>query len=148
MWKPVAVLLLLAGIANAETVHSLDQVPRHLKTPEARETFREQIVGKPPPDRLGTHLPAALPADAIARLLVPAGDRAAATVVGAKPWRSDLFAAIVCTGGAPPFDPKAPQCSRPDPGSKQPPLHVYVGVIEIKTARPGSSPRAGRSTAP
>jgi len=143
MWKPVAVLLLLAGIANAETVHSLDQVPRHLKTPEARETFREQIVGKSAPDRLGTHLPAALPADAIARLLVPAGDRAAATVVGAKPWRSDLFAAIVCTGGAPPFDPKAPQCSRPDPGSKQPPLHVYVGVIEIKDGAPRLVAKSG-----
>ncbi len=143
MWKPVVALLLLAGTANAETVHSLDQVPGHLKTPEARETFREQIVGKPAPDRLGAHLPAALPAAAVTRLLVPDGDRAAATVVGAKPWRSDLFVAIVCTGGAPPFDPKAPQCGRPDRVSKAPPLHIYLGVLEHKGAAPKLLAKSG-----
>jgi hypothetical protein len=143
MWKLAAGLLLLAGTASAETVHSLDQVPSRLKTPEARETFREQIVGKPAPDRLGTHLPAALPATAIRRLLVPGDDRAAATVVGARPWRSDLDVAIVCTGGAAPLDPQAPQCSRADPGSKEPPLHIYLGVIEVKDAAPKLIAKSG-----
>lgn len=143
MWMPALALLLFVGTASAETVHSLDQVPGHLKTPEARETFREQIAGKPAPDRLGTHLPAALPAEAIKRLLVPEGDQAAATVVGAKPRRSELFAAIVCTGGAPPLDPQAPQCGRADPGSKEPPLHVYVGLIDTEGGTPKLVAKSG-----
>lgn len=123
----------------AEMVHSLDQVPKHLKTPQGKKFFSEQMQGKPAPDRLGVHLPAALPAKTVANLLVPPGDKAAPTVVGAKPWpgHADLYVAIVCTGGAGPLGTD-PRCAQADPGGKQPPLHVYLGVVAVKG---GETPR-------
>ncbi|HET7413541.1 MAG TPA: hypothetical protein VFJ18_12865, partial [Pararhizobium sp.] len=67
----------------------------------------QQSQGTPAPDRLGIHLPAALSADAITHLLLPAGDSAPRGLVGAKPWSvgHGLYLAIVCTGGEP-FDEK------------------------------------------
>ena len=79
------------------------------------------------------HLPAALPAEMVASLLVPPGDKAAPTLVGAKPWpgHADLYVAIVCVGGAGPLGTD-PRCAQADPGDKQPPLHVYLGVVAVK----------------
>ncbi|MGH6665435.1 MAG: hypothetical protein ACREB2_11120 [Pseudolabrys sp.] len=136
-WIVCLLSLACAQAAVAETVHSLDQVPKHLKTPQAKEFFQEQIEGKPAPDKLGVHLPAALPAPTAAKLLVPASDRAAPTLVGAKPWpgHMDLYVVIVCTGGAGPLG-SDPQCAQGDPGSKEPALHVYLGVIEAKDDTP------------
>lgn len=139
MLKTIICLLSLVTTqtALAETVHSLDQVPKHLKTPQAKEFFREQIQGQPAPDKLGVRLPAALPAPAIANLLVPASDHAAPILVGAKPWlgHDGLYVAIVCTGGAGPLG-SDPQCAQADSGSKEPALHVYLGVIEVKDGAP------------
>jgi hypothetical protein len=125
--------------AWAETVHSLDRVEKNLKTPEAKKFFSEQMEGKPAPDLLGIHLPAVLPDSAITGLLVPPGDSAKRNLIGAKPWpvRPDLYVAIACTGGAEPYSPNEPRCARSPGDEKEPPLHVYLGVIEAKD---GSAP--------
>lgn len=134
--------LLLAGLfalafgqlANAETVHSLGEVPKQLKTPEAKRFFSEQMQGKPAPDLLGVHLPAALTADAIIGLLVPRDDKAKPHLVGAKSWpaRPNLYVAIVCTGGTAPYSAGEASCARSPGDDKEPPLHVYLGVLETK----------------
>jgi len=123
----------LAPFASAGTVHSLDQVPKQLKTPEAKQFFSQQMQGKPPPDLLGVHLPAALPADAVIRLLVPPTDTAKPHLVGAKPWpvRAGLHVAIVCIGGTEPYSAGEPRCARSPNDDKEPPLHVYLGVIAL-----------------
>ncbi len=140
MLKAIACVLWFACVqqAVAETVPSLDQIPKHLKTPQARHFFSEQIEGKAPPDKLGVRLPDGLTAKSIADMLVPASDTAPANLAGAKPWPGhlDQFVAIVCTGGAKPYTPKEPRCAKPDPDSKEPPQHVYLGVIEIKDGAP------------
>ena len=131
-----AFLLCLAGAASAETVHSLDQVPGHLGTPEARAAFATQIEGKPAPDLLGVRsLPPGLPAAAIAGMLVPPADHAAPRLVGARHWRDDLYVAIVCTGGPPLAAGDTPDCASYDPAAA---LHVYLGVIALT---PGAAPR-------
>ncbi len=126
--------------AVAAEVHSLDKVPGQIKTPEGKAYFSEQMEGKPSPDGLGVKLPANLPAKTISDLLVPPGDHNAANIIGAKPWpaRPDTYVAIVCTGGAEPWEYE-PRCAQPqDSDKKQEPLHVYVGVIEMKD---GGAPR-------
>jgi hypothetical protein len=148
------VLKLIAGLASlalvqpalAEKVHSLDQVQQHLKTPDARKFFKEQMQGKPAPDLLGLHLPAALPASAITKLLVPASDAEKPTLIGARPWplRPNLYVAIVCSGGEGPLTPGEPQCARSN-DDKEPPLHVYLGVIEAKG---GMAPSLVAASAP
>jgi hypothetical protein len=144
----VSVLLLAcAWPAAAETVHSLDQVPGQLKTPEAKKFFEEQMVGKPAPDLLGVHLPAALPAAAISSLLVPPDDKAKPYLIGAKPWgvRPDLYVAIVCTGGAEPYNANEPRCARSPNDEKEPPQHVYLGVI---AAKDGAAPSLVAASGP
>jgi hypothetical protein len=122
--KAIVSTLLLACIlpacalpARAETSHSPTQ---------------------PVPDPLGVHLPPALSASIVTGLIRPATDRANPGLVGAKPWpgQPDLYVAIVCTGGAGPLTPGDLQCARPDSGEAQPPLHVYLGVIEAKDGAP------------
>ena len=116
MHRFIAGLVSLAVIlpAAAETVHSLDQVPGKLKSPEAKKFFSEQMEGKPAPDLLGTHLPSALSADAIAKLLVPLADKSEPHLVGAKPWDAlpNAYVAIVCTGGEKPYSAKEPVCAK------------------------------------
>jgi hypothetical protein len=126
--------------AFAAEVHSLDQVPGQIKTPEGKAYFSEQMEGKPGPDGLGLKLPASLPAKTITDLLVPPSDHNTANIIGAKPWpaRPDSYVAIVCTGGSEPLGYE-PHCAQPqDFDKKQEPLHVYIGVIEMKE---GSAPR-------
>jgi hypothetical protein len=143
--KRVAIALALAMVqpAWAETVHSLDQVKPHLKTPEARKTFSEQMEGKPAPDLLGIHLSAPLTSSALTTLLIPAGDTAKVNLVGAKPWpvRPDQSLAIVCTGGTAPYSASDPSCQRSlvqDDDIKEPPLHVYLGLVEARQGAPAS----------
>lgn len=71
--------------AFAAEVHSLDQVPNQIKTPEGKAYFSEQMEGKPGPDGLGLKLPANLPAKTITDLLVPPSDRNTPNIIGAKP---------------------------------------------------------------
>jgi hypothetical protein len=140
-------LLALAVVApaTAETVHSLDQVPGHLKTPEARKVFQQEIQGKPAPDLLGLRLPAALPADTLVKLLVPASDTAKPTLIGARPWpvEPDLYVAIVCTGGDGPLGNEA-QCAQATDDHKAP-LHAYLGLI---VARAGAAPVLAAASGP
>lgn len=122
-------LLLLATPAAGETVHALDQVPGHLRSPEARAAFAQQIEGRPAPDLLGVRdLPAGLSAADIARLLLPAGAKAVPGTVGARHWQGDLYVAIACTGAEPP-------CAGPDP---EHPPRAWLGVIAW---RAGVAPR-------
>ncbi|HVZ51076.1 MAG TPA: hypothetical protein VG986_03860 [Pseudolabrys sp.] len=131
--------LLLAGLlaiacgqfANAETVHSLDQVPNRLKTPEAKKFFSEQMQGKPAPDLLGVHLPAGFSIEAIVGALVPPNDKGKPHLVGAKPWpaRPNSYVAIVCTGGSEPYSAGESSCARSPNDDKEPPLRVYLGVL-------------------
>lgn len=140
VWRAGLLLAACAGTGWAgTTVPSLDQIPAHLKSPEARSFWQQQMAGAPVPDGLGVHLPAALAARTIIDLLVPRDDHQPRNLVGAKPWpgRADSFVAIVCTGGAPP-DAGAPSCAQPDSGESAPPWHVYLGVIK---ARSGAAPR-------
>jgi hypothetical protein len=134
----VALTLVSAQPAWAETIHSLGQIQGQLKTPQAQGFFAEQMQGKPAPDGLGVHLPAILSAAAVTSLVEPASNGANPALVGAKPWpgQPDLYVAIVCTGGAAPLTPGELQCARPDPGETQPPLHVYLAVIEAKDGTP------------
>jgi hypothetical protein len=140
MHRFIAGLVSLAVIlpAAAETVHALDQVPGKLKSPEAKKFFSEQMEGKPAPDLLGTHLPSALSADAIAKLLVPLADKNEPHLVGAKPWGAlpNAYVAIVCTGGEKPYSAKEPVCAKTIGDDKAPPLKVYVGVITLDGGAP------------
>jgi hypothetical protein len=145
MFKRVAIVLALAVVqpAWAETVHSLDQVKPHLKTPEARKNFSEQMEGKPAPDLLGIHLSAPLTSSTLTSLLIPSGDTAKVNLVGAKPWpvRPDQSLAIVCTGGTEPYSASEPSCQRSlvqDDDNKEPPLHVYLGLVEARNGTPAS----------
>jgi hypothetical protein len=134
----IALLMLAAALpARAETAHSLNQVPRHLKTPEAKRFFAEQIEGKPAPDGFGTRLPPGLNAAAIAALLVPPAARGAVRLTGARKWRGDLYVAIACTGAA---DPGDAACTRSDPPSRD---HAYLGVIAVGS---GAAPRLVAAT--
>ena len=141
----VAGSLAIAAPAAAETVHSLDQVPGHLKTPEAREVFKQEIEGKPPPDLLGQHLPAALSADVLVKLLVPITETAKPTLIGARPWpvEPDFYVAIVCTGGDGPLGGET-QCAQAT-DTKNAPLHVYLALIAAKT---GAAPVLVAASAP
>ena len=78
-----------------------------------------------PEDRLGTALPVALPANAVVRLLLPAGETTRPTIVGAKAWpgEADRYIAIVCLGGNPDVVFQK-ICS-----TRNAPLRVYLGVI-------------------
>jgi hypothetical protein len=139
MLKPWFLLpLLLAGPAVGQTVHSLDQVPAALKTPEAKAAFAQQIEGQPAPDSLGVRLPPALSATQIDSLLVPAGDTSPATIVGARPMpgQPDVYVAIVCTGGNAPGPSDDKTCDQTDFGSQRPDMHVYVGLIQAVAGAP------------
>ena len=131
-------LALAASPALAQTAHSLDQVPALLKTPEAKSAFARQIEGKPALDGLGTQLPPHLSALQILALLVPPGDKAPPTIVGAKPLpgRPGVYAAIVCTGGAMPGPAGDGKCDRNRLGSQASLVHVYLGVIEATGTAP------------
>lgn len=124
-----------AGLAG-ETARTLGDVPALIRTPEGRELFDEEMVGKPSPDRLGRSLPAGVRKSDVAALLVPAGDRNALNSVGLRRWGPvpDRFVAFACTGGDIPARPTDTPCSSRDDG----PLNVYVAVVEY---RPGASPR-------
>jgi hypothetical protein len=71
-------------------------------------------------------------AAAIAGLLVPAGDHAAPSLVGARHWHDDLYVAIACTGGGTPVEP--PHCAYPD--GPDPAMRVYLGVIALPKGAP------------
>lgn len=125
-------LLLLAAPAAAATVHSLDQIPARLHSPEAKSDFAQQIEGKPAPDLLGTrNLPPGLTAADIARLLVPAGDHGKPGPVGARHWQGDLYVAIACTAA----DPSGPACAGLD---RDHPPRAYLGLIALA---PNAAPR-------
>ena len=137
--RSIGILLILcSSLAWADTVHSIDGIDGQTRTPEGRAFLAEEMAGKPAPDRLGVALPAGLSAAAITGLIVPAGDHAAPTLVGATPWpgHKDQYVAIACTGGEGPLD-KEPRCARDDPDEPVP-LHVYLGVIETSE---GTAPR-------
>ena len=116
--------------SRARMVHDLGAIPGALHTPEALETFREQLAGTPSPDDLGSALSSGLSAPALAALLVSRNDAAPLGTVGAKPWPGmpGVFVALACTGrdGAGRKGPDG--CS----GSGDPPLHAYLAVIAIQ----------------
>jgi hypothetical protein len=131
--------VLMLPAALGQTAHSLDQVPGLLKTPESKQVFAEQMQGKPPPDRLGLHLPDGLTAQQIAVLLLPAGTVAKVNAVGAKqlPDQPGHYVAIVCVGGDIPSGPDDTPCNRYPAEDSTLPVQAYVGVIE---AKPGTPP--------
>jgi hypothetical protein len=137
-----AVLIVVAALSAApafgQTAHSLDQVPGMLKTPESKQVFAEQMQGKPPPDRLGLHLPDGLTAQQITALLLPPGGAAKVNVVGAKklPDQPDRYVAIVCGGGDIPTGPDDPPCNRYPGEDNTPPVQAYVGVIAMQPGTP------------
>ena len=133
-------LLALTSPAAAQTVHSLDQVPAVLKTPEAKAAFAQQIQGQAAPDGLGARLPAVLSAAQITGLLVPGSDRTPASVVGARPapGQPGVYVAIACTGGNRPGPSDDKTCDQSQFGVPRPDMHVYVGLIQ---ATAGSPPR-------
>lgn len=142
----LSICLMLAAslnVAQAETAHSLSQVPSLLKTPESKQVFKEQMEGKPAPDKLGIHLPAGLTAQEITALLLPADGKTPAqplNTVGAKPLpgEPDLYVAIVCTGGDIPTNADDMRCNH-FPGSQaKAPLKVHLGLIQMK---PGETPK-------
>jgi hypothetical protein len=129
--------------AHAETAHSLGQVPSLLKTPESKEVFKEQMEGKPAPDKLGTHLSAGLNAQAVAALLLPVDGKTPAAAkspkaplnaIGVKPLPGEpnLYVAIVCTGGDIPTNAYDMKCNQFPGGSAKSPLQAHLGVIEMK----------------
>ena len=121
-----ALLAPSASSFAAKTANSLDQVPALLKTPEAKSTFDQQIVGKQEPDLLGRKLPPGLWSQQIAQLLAP--DESSVAVVGAKPFpgQADAFVAVVCTQD---------DCATSGDNA---PGRVYVGLI---AAKDGAAPR-------
>ena len=131
-------LLALGNPAAAQTVHSLDQVPAVLKTPEAKAAFAQQIQGQASPDGLGARLPAALSAAQITGLLVPPGDRTPASIVGARPLpgQPGVYVAIVCTGGNRPGPSDDKTCDQADFGASRSGMHVYVGLIQAPAGAP------------
>ena len=139
-WFLFLLPLLPTGPALGQTVHSLDQVPAALKTPEAKAAFAQQIEGQPAPDSLGARLPPVLTAAQIDGLLVPAGDTSPANLVGARPMpgQPDVYVAIVCTGGNAPGPSEDKTCDQTDFGAAHPEMHVYVGLI---AATDGAPPR-------
>ncbi|MEJ1975783.1 MAG: hypothetical protein WDN49_06465 [Acetobacteraceae bacterium] len=149
MLKAIMCVLSVACLqpAWADTVHSVDQIPSRLKTPEGKAFVAQQMDGAPAPDGLGVHLPPGLPAKTITSLLVPADDAGTPNLIGAKPWsgRADSFVAIVCTGGEGPLAPNEPQCARSQDDDAKRPLHVYLGVIEVKD---GAAPRLVAGSGP
>jgi hypothetical protein len=131
MTRWLAAALLCCGVAQAAAVHSLDQVPSRLATPEGRAQFAQQINGDPAPDLLGArHLPEGLSAAVIAGLLAPGGGQP--SLVGARHWHDDLYVAIACIGGAPASG--APQCAYPD--GSDPTMQVRLGVIAMPKGAP------------
>ena len=139
MLKPLLLLSLLLGSpAAAQTVHSLDQVPKVLKTPEAKATFAQQIEGKPAPDGLGARLPTGLSESLIAGLLVPASDRTPVSLVGARalPGQPGVYVAIACTGGEKPGPSDDKTCDQTNFGAPRPDMRVYVGLIDTAAGVP------------
>ncbi|TAL78378.1 MAG: hypothetical protein EPN75_10785 [Beijerinckiaceae bacterium] len=137
--------LMLAAPLNAaaETAHSLGQVPSLLKTPESKQVFKEQMEGKPAPDKLGIHLPTGLTAQEITSLLLPADGKTPApplNTVGAKPLpgEANLYVAIVCTGGDIPTSAGDMHCNQFPGSDAKAPLKVRLGLIE---AKPGEAPK-------
>lgn len=130
--------LLLAGPVLGQTVHSLDQVPAALKTPEAKAAFAQQIEGQPAPDGLGARLPPALSATQIESLLVPAGDTSPVSIVGARamPGQASVYVAIVCMGGQAPDPSDDKTCDQTDIGAPRPDMRVYVGLIQTIAGAP------------
>ena len=142
MLRMLVFLLLAIGAypAGAQTAHSLGDVPDLLKTPEGRQSFAQEIEGKPAPDGLGVRLPARLSAQQIAALLIPATDKTPPSLVGAKPLpgAADTYVAIVCTSNDRRGTPDAPVCDQSDFGTPRPDMKSYLGIIEAKD---GAAPR-------
>lgn len=137
-------LMLAAPLASthAETAHSLGQVPSLLKTPESKQVFKEQMQGKPAPDKLGTHLPAGLTPQEITALFLPSDGKTPTpplNTVGAKPLPGEpsLYVAIVCTGGDIPTSADDMRCNQFPGSNVKTPLKVRLGLIE---AKPGAAP--------
>lgn len=143
----LSICLMLAAspkAARAETAHSLGQVPSLLKTPESKQVFKEQMQGTPAPDKLGVHLPSGLTAQEIIALLLPADSKTPApplNIVGAKPLpgETDLYVAIVCTGGDIPTSATDTPCNQFPGGNVKPYLRAHLGIIKMK---PGEAPQA------
>lgn len=130
--------------ADAETAHSLGQVPSLLKTPESKQVFSEQIEGKAAPDKLGIHLPLGLTAQDITALLLPTDSKAPKAPlnsVGAKPLPGEpnAYVAIVCTGGDVPTNAADTPCNQFSGGNATSPLQVHLGIIDAKQ---GAAPQA------
>jgi hypothetical protein len=138
-WVVGGALLLLGSAAAAQTVHSLDQVPGALSTPEGKGVFAQQMAGAPAPDLLGLKLPAGMTASTVAALLRPAGDAAPLNTVGVKPLPGEagLYVAVVCTGGDVPSKPDDDHCTAYSGGDAVASLKVYVGLLRMQ---PGAAP--------
>jgi hypothetical protein len=140
LWR--ALLLAIAAIfcitsAAVKTATSLDKVPGLLKTPEGKKVFREQMAGRPAPDKLGLSLPAGLTDKDITGLLIP-GSNAPLNTIGAKPLASqpDLYIAIVCTGGDLPTTVYDTRCAQSQTSEVKPSLQITLGLIEVKPGAP------------
>lgn len=91
----------------------------------------------PKQDGLGVTLPAGLDAETLVGLVMPKGDPARVTLVGAKPWprRADSYVVIVCAAQGAAKVPKTPDCgpqqTGPDVRDQTLPV-AYVGIVERK----------------
>lgn len=133
----IGTAVLLSGPALwAQTVHSLNDVPGALTTPDGKSTGARQMPGAEPPDHLGLKLPAGMTAAAVAAPLLPAGDPAPLNAVGVKPVPGEMgrFAAIVCTGGDVPAHPDDTRCSAYSGEDAVKSLTVYVGPVRMTAA--------------
>lgn len=86
-------------------------------------------------DGLGANLPAGLDADTLVGLVMPMGDTAMVSLVGAKPWprRENSYAVIVCTRGEGVERPRTSECVQgmtPGTTGVRRPVTAYVGVVE------------------
>jgi hypothetical protein len=126
------------AMAGPQVVHSIDQTPKAVRTPEGAQTLATQLAGAPQPDGLGLTLPPGLSRTALVSLLAPPQERSAINAVGARPWpgHPGLFVAVACTGGALPKTAEDTPCATyASPGER--PLKAYVAVVQG-----GGTPRA------
>ena len=134
----VALAFALVPAARSATVHSLGKVPGQLTTHQAKSYWAREMAGKKGPDGLGMRLPPGLTAARLIALILPAGDKAKPSLVGARAWPGGgkgRYVAIICTGGAA-FDPDDPVCA--EGADNAPPLQVYLAIVAM---RPGAVPR-------
>jgi len=85
-----------SGYSQTTTVPNLAAIPNALTTPEAKQSFAEQIAGVPSTNEFGT-LPQGLDIPTWLDWIAPNEDTSLLTLTGAKPWGKDgLYVSVAC----------------------------------------------------